>query len=221
MQNFLSILDLDPDRLNKLLVDAVKLKRERVKGMKAPTAHALNGRHVGRTQARAQQLLAQVLLEADGHAVALHRVELVVIVVARRGFADAVEIVALGAVFPVVALGGAQIGPVEPAFSRVPFTAALLRVGGRFFAAGAVVALALELGAGRRVEGGEVFVRLEEGVLLEHLLDFLMELERGQLQQADGLLQLGREGQVLRQPELQGGLHVTPPAPYMRKCSPR
>ena len=47
MQNFLSILDLDPDRLNKLLVDAVKLKRERVKGMKAPTAHALNGRHVG------------------------------------------------------------------------------------------------------------------------------------------------------------------------------
>lgn len=47
MQNFLSILDLDPDRLNTLLADAVKLKRERVKGMKAPTAHALNGRHVG------------------------------------------------------------------------------------------------------------------------------------------------------------------------------
>jgi ornithine carbamoyltransferase len=47
VQNFLSILDLDPDRLNTLLADAVKLKRERVKGMKAPTAHALNGRHVG------------------------------------------------------------------------------------------------------------------------------------------------------------------------------
>ena len=47
MQNFLSILDIDPDRLNRLLADAVKLKRERVKGMKAPTAHALNGRHVG------------------------------------------------------------------------------------------------------------------------------------------------------------------------------
>ena len=47
MQNFLSILDLDPDRIAKLLELAAKLKRERVKGMKAPTAHALNGKHVG------------------------------------------------------------------------------------------------------------------------------------------------------------------------------
>ena len=47
MQNFLSILDLDPDRIAKLLESAAKLKRERVKGMKAPTAHALNGKHVG------------------------------------------------------------------------------------------------------------------------------------------------------------------------------
>jgi ornithine carbamoyltransferase len=47
MQNFLSILDLDPDRLTKTLDLAAKLKRERVKGMKAPTANALNGKHVG------------------------------------------------------------------------------------------------------------------------------------------------------------------------------
>jgi ornithine carbamoyltransferase len=47
MQNFLSILDLDPDRISKLLELAAKLKRERVKGMKAPTANALNGKHVG------------------------------------------------------------------------------------------------------------------------------------------------------------------------------
>jgi ornithine carbamoyltransferase len=47
LQNFLSILDLDPDRLSKLLESAAKLKRERVKGMKAPTAQALNGKHVG------------------------------------------------------------------------------------------------------------------------------------------------------------------------------
>jgi ornithine carbamoyltransferase len=47
MQNFLSILDLNPDLLRKLLELAAKLKRERVKGMKAPTAQALNGRHVG------------------------------------------------------------------------------------------------------------------------------------------------------------------------------
>jgi ornithine carbamoyltransferase len=47
MQNFLSILDLNPDLLRKLLESAAKLKRERVKGLKAPTAQALNGRHVG------------------------------------------------------------------------------------------------------------------------------------------------------------------------------
>ena len=47
MQNFLSILDSNPDQLRQLLESAAKLKRERVKGMKAPTAQALNGRHVG------------------------------------------------------------------------------------------------------------------------------------------------------------------------------
>ena len=47
MQNFLSILDLNPDLLRQLLESAARLKRERVKGMKAPTAQALNGRHVG------------------------------------------------------------------------------------------------------------------------------------------------------------------------------
>ena len=47
MQNFLSILDLNPDLLRKLLESAAKLKRERIKGMKASTAQALNGRHVG------------------------------------------------------------------------------------------------------------------------------------------------------------------------------
>ena len=47
MQNFLSILDLDPDRLAKVLELAAKVKRERVKGMKAPTWNALNGKHVG------------------------------------------------------------------------------------------------------------------------------------------------------------------------------
>jgi ornithine carbamoyltransferase len=47
VQNFLSILDSNPDQLHQLLESAAKLKRERVKGMKAPTAQALNGRHVG------------------------------------------------------------------------------------------------------------------------------------------------------------------------------
>ena len=47
MQNFLSILDLNPDSLAKVLASAAKLKRERVKGMKAPTSQVLNGKHVG------------------------------------------------------------------------------------------------------------------------------------------------------------------------------
>jgi len=47
MQNFLSILDLDPDRIAKLLESAAKLKRERVKGKKAPTWNIFNGKHVG------------------------------------------------------------------------------------------------------------------------------------------------------------------------------
>ena len=38
-------------------------------------------------------------------------------------------------------------------------------------------------------------------VLLEHLLDLLVQLERGQLQQADRLLQLRRQRQVLREAE--------------------
>ena len=47
MQNFLSILDLNPDLIARLLESAAKLKAARVKGMKAPTAHVLNGKHVG------------------------------------------------------------------------------------------------------------------------------------------------------------------------------
>jgi len=47
VQNFLSILDFDPDALERCLALAATLKRERVKGMKAPTAAALNGKHVG------------------------------------------------------------------------------------------------------------------------------------------------------------------------------
>ena len=47
MHNFLSILDLDPDSLARCLELAATLKRDRARGMKAPTARALNGRHVG------------------------------------------------------------------------------------------------------------------------------------------------------------------------------
>jgi ornithine carbamoyltransferase len=47
VQNFLSVLDFDPDGLARCLELAAKLKRERVHGRLAPTSKALNGRHVG------------------------------------------------------------------------------------------------------------------------------------------------------------------------------
>ena len=47
MQNFLSILDFDPDSLTRCLDLAATLKRDRVHGRLAPTSRALNGRHVG------------------------------------------------------------------------------------------------------------------------------------------------------------------------------
>ena len=42
-----------------------------------------------------------------------------------------------------------------------------------------------------------VQAQLQEGVLVEHLLDFLRQLERGQLQQPDRLLQLRRQRKML------------------------
>jgi hypothetical protein len=59
----------------------------------------------------------------------------------------------------------------------------------------AAVVVSRAQGSNRRV----VFLGLEKGVLLEHLLDFLLQLQRRQLQQADRLLQLRRQRQVLRQ----------------------
>ncbi len=53
------------------------------------------------------------------------------------------------------------------------------------------------LGQAELLALGLFHAELEEGVVVQHLLDFLAELERGQLQQPDGLLELWREGQVL------------------------
>jgi ornithine carbamoyltransferase len=47
VQNYLSVLDFDPDSLARCLELAATLKRDRIHGRIAPTARALNGRHVG------------------------------------------------------------------------------------------------------------------------------------------------------------------------------
>jgi ornithine carbamoyltransferase len=46
-RNLLSILDLTHDELRRTLELAARLKAERPLGLRAPTAHALDGRHIG------------------------------------------------------------------------------------------------------------------------------------------------------------------------------
>ena len=68
----------------------------------------------------------------------------------------------------------------------------------------------------------ELNQEIERRVLHQDALDLLVELDRGQLQQSDRLLQLRRERQVLREAELKRGLHQGGRGPrYMRKFSPR
>jgi hypothetical protein len=52
-----------------------------------------------------------------------------------------------------------------------------------------------------------VGLQLQKGVVVEHLLDFLAQFERRQLQQPDRLLQLRRERQMLRDAQRQPLLH--------------
>jgi ornithine carbamoyltransferase len=46
-KDFLSILDFSHDELAQAIALASRLKRERPMGLRAPTAHALDGRHIG------------------------------------------------------------------------------------------------------------------------------------------------------------------------------
>jgi ornithine carbamoyltransferase len=46
-KDFLSVLDLNYDELRHAIELATRLKRERALGLRAPTAHALDGRHIG------------------------------------------------------------------------------------------------------------------------------------------------------------------------------
>ena len=172
--------------------------------------HHHRGGILGR-QAHAQQLAAQVVLQRRAGFGRLDR--LVVVVAAARAaagrwqFADAVEIVAFGAVFPVVALGAAELGSVHAGRLFGAAVSAVLAFGQLvLLALGALVsrgADALESELHRRV----VFLDIQEWVLLEHLLDFLVQFQRRELQQPDRLLQLRRQRQVLRQPDLERGFH--------------
>ena len=62
---------------------------------------------------------------------------------------------------------------------------------------------------------------LQQRIVGQDLFQFLMQFQRRQLQQADRLLQLRRERQMLRDAKLEGLFHARPILFYIRKCSPR
>jgi hypothetical protein len=57
------------------------------------------------------------------------------------------------------------------------------------------------------------FVAFQQGVVLDEGFHFLVELQAGELQQPDGLLQLGRQGEMLGKLELEGLFHEVPRSP--------
>jgi len=114
---------------------------------------------------------------------------------ARWGFSNAVEIITFGAVGPVLTFGGAKfLGP-----DLGHRLAGIRRV--RHIALGHAVGR-LPLLRHLKRAGRRVLFHFQEGVLIQHLPHFLVQFQCGELQQADGLLQLGRQRQVLRKPYL-------------------
>ena len=94
-------------------------------------------------------------------------------------------------------------------FSPVAFGGAVLGVGRRFGGGLRLVGLDVDglgivgvlgrcgLGVVRAV--GQLFF-LEQWIAFKYLLDFLLQFDGGELQQADGLLQLGSDSKMLTQP---------------------
>ena len=128
-----------------------------------------------------------------------------------------------------VSLGQRHVGLDDAVAVQGVAGFAVGRQGGAGRLGGVVRGLRRELrrgGVRRRGVGRVVVGQLQQRVVGQHLLDFLRQLQRGQLQQADGLLQLGGERQMLGDPQRQTLLHrprsrLRAPAAYMRKCSPR
>src|SRR4029077_19713849 len=68
------------------------------------------------------------------------------------------------------------------------------------------------VGAQTRMPGQRIVVALEQRVVHQGLLELLVQLQRRQLQQPDRLLQLGRQGQMLRKAKLDQSFHAQIPA---------
>ena len=150
--------------------------------------------HVFGRQAQGQRLAVQVFGQAFLQAGALGGVERVVARLAGGGFAAPFAVVrgqvAAAVAVPVVGGGGFAV----TAFAVVSAVAA----GGRLAAAVAFAHGGIGARQAEFFARGGVIGALQKGVFVEHGLHFTLQIDGGQLQQADGLLQLGREGKVLR-----------------------
>lgn len=104
-------------------------------------------------------------------------------------FADAVEIIPLGAVFPVLALRRAEV--IRLQLGRRLAAAAQLCIGAAVLGGGRLADTGAHLGQLGR-GNAEVLLGLQQRVLRQHLLDLLVQLQGGELQEPDRLLQLRR-----------------------------
>ncbi len=201
------ILGIQSQHVGQAQRDRVQAVVQVAVGVERLDQHLQRG-PVGVRHAHAGHLRAQVLLQRD---LAFAAFEVATVVIARCGaggrtrqLADAVEVVGFGAVLPVFALGGAEVVALD--FGDGGFAITPVAAVAAFSFVTLVCRLAGSLGR-CGVVGQRFVVGFQEGVLLEHLLDFLLQLQRRELQQPDRLLQLRRQRQVLRQADLQGRLH--------------
>jgi hypothetical protein len=132
-----------------------------------------------------------------------------------------------------VAFQSGSRSAISAAGPSVSAAEAVFGGGGRCAGAGcgrklAFAGLARFIARDRRVDGvePELLARrffggaLEERVLVEHLLHLLAQFERGELQQPDRLLQLGREREMLRDAKGQPLLHEETAPPQAARCAP-
>src|ERR1700730_14306862 len=74
-KDFLSVLDFDPADLERCITLAAQVKADRSLGLHAPTAHALNGRHVAllfeKPSLRTRTTFEIAVRELGGHVIAL------------------------------------------------------------------------------------------------------------------------------------------------------
>ena len=173
------------------------------------------GDPVGVAQARGQRLRVQVRLERLLRARQFAGVDFILcaqIVAVRLGVAAPFTVIGgdfhRAVAVPAFAVGGAQRRHLF-VLGRATTVRAVLHGEGRA-ELGLLVGLThrrVDLRQTKLLASRRFFGHLQKGVFVEHLAHFLAQFERRELQQADRLLQLRRECQMLRDAQRKSGLH--------------